>query len=171
MRHQRWPRRGTLWLVIFGVACSTSRVVRGTVVGLDRTGAVVYGMSLAALERALAESLSVGDSSCDFVMPKRLPAGVSVMVVSGQVARVDVDTTGVLTVEGIGVGSTEADVYRAYPGLIRTEKAPYEELPAHALILTPRDTSRGMVFETDGHVVTNYRVGRRPEVEWIEGCS
>jgi hypothetical protein len=27
------------------------------------------------------------------------------------------------------------------------------------------------VFETDGQRVTNYRVGRKPEVQWVEGCS
>ena len=38
-------------------------------------------------------------------------------------------------------------------------------------VVTPADTTRRLVFETDGARVLRYRAGRRPEVEWVEGCS
>lgn len=42
---------------------------------------------------------------------------------------------------------------------------------AEFLILTAPDTMYGIVFETDGIAVTNYRAGRRPAVEFGEGCA
>jgi hypothetical protein len=33
------------------------------------------------------------------------------------------------------------------------------------------DTAFGMIFETDGRVVTSYRSGEHAAVQLIEGCS
>jgi hypothetical protein len=33
------------------------------------------------------------------------------------------------------------------------------------------DTTHVMIFETDGRVVTRFRAGQRPQVEYVEGCG
>ncbi len=61
------------------------------------------------------------------------------MLIDGRIARVDVGHKGpdrVKTVSGIGKGSTEAEVQRAYPGRIRVEGHPYLS-GGHCLVHTP----------------------------------
>jgi hypothetical protein len=40
----------------------------------------------------------------------------------------------------------------------------------YVVVTTPGDTTRQIVFETDGRLVTMYRAGRLPAVAYIEGC-
>lgn len=90
----------------------------------------------------------------------------------GTLARVDVhDGSTVRTPEGIGLGSTEAAVEAAYPGLRR---APNKYVPdgEDLTVLAPGDSTRRYVFETSPEgTVTSFRGGRMDEVMWIEGCS
>jgi hypothetical protein len=39
------------------------------------------------------------------------------------------------------------------------------------VVATPSDTALRLVFETEGARVTRFRVGRRPAVEYVEGCG
>jgi hypothetical protein len=95
------------------------------------------------------------------------------MVTSRTVARVDVYQGRIRTRSGVGIGTTEQDVMDTYPGQIEVSAHPYDET-GHYLTFVPRDasdTAYRLIFETDGQVVTSFRSGRLPEVEWIEGCS
>ena len=142
-------------------------------VGLRGYGPVRYGMTLPEVSRVLREPLSVADPDCDYVRPQALPPGVALMVVDGRVERVDVDTTGVATLSGVAVGTTETAVRDAYPGRIETRPHPYTGPEGHYLVFVPHDPGDRqfrIVFETDGVTVTSFRAGRRPAVEYIEGC-
>lgn len=145
-------------------------------VALRSFGPVRYGMTLREASRALGGLSDTTEASpeCFYVTGRQAPPGTGFMVVNRQIARVDVDTPGVLTLSGIGVGSTEAEVRAAYPGQIRTESHPYSGPEWHYLIYVPRDRADrrfGLIFETDGVRVRSYRAGRQPEVRWIEGCA
>ena len=48
---------------------------------------------------------------------------------------------------------------------------PYSGPEGHYLSLSDRDDTHRMIFETEGGRVTSFRAGRRPEVEYIEGCG
>ena len=76
-------------------------------------------------------------------------------------------------VSGVGIGSTEEEVGRTDPGKIRVEGHFY--LPnGHYLVYTPADprlAHLGLIFETDGRVVTSFRFGLKDSVAQIEGCS
>ncbi len=77
---------------------------------------------------------------------------------------------GVFLLVCIGVGSTEEDVQKAYPGKVRVSVHPYLEESGHYLVIdSPNE--RAMVFETDLTTVMSYRGGALPSVLWIEGCS
>lgn len=93
------------------------------------------------------------------------------MVESGRIARVDVDSAGVRTATGAGVGDSEETIQRSYPGLVTVTPQKYED--GHYLTVTPNpaDSTLAIVFETRGGKVTRYRAGSRPQVEYVEGCG
>jgi hypothetical protein len=138
-------------------------------------GPILAGVPLAALDTALSERLrpkySPG-SACAYVHPSALPEGVLVMVDHDTVARVDVRTAAVRTVDSAGVGDTEASVLKRYEGRVRVTPHKYTGPTGHYLtVTTPPDTAHLIVFESDGKTVTSYRAGRRSAVELVEGCS
>jgi hypothetical protein len=70
------------------------------------------------------------------------------------------------------VGDTEAAVLARHAGRIQVTAHPHDGPEGHYLtVRLPGDTLRLLILETDGKRVTSYRVGRRPAVEWVEGCS
>lgn len=79
------------------------------------------------------------------------------------------------TLSGIGIGSTEAEVYDTYAG--RIESAPHEIFEdGHYLTLVPRDASDqeyGVMFATDGQVVRDIHAGFAEDIRAVdvEGCA
>jgi hypothetical protein len=138
-------------------------------------GPLQTGMSVAeasaALGGALVTSSSADTARCHYMQWRGGPPGVRVMVEDGRIARVDVDSAGVRTVAGVGIGDTEEQVQRQYGGQAAVSPQKYGE--GHYLTVTPNpsDTSYAIVFETNGGKVTRYRAGRRPQVEYVEGCG
>ncbi len=150
---------------------------------LDGLGPVDIGMTLAEASTAAGVQIRPIPESdlgrgCLHARADSGPDDRRFMVVDGRIARIEVSgrsTSGprTRTVSGIGVGSTEDEVKRAYPGRISVEGHPY--VPSgHYLVYTPTDPALkhlGMVFETDGRVVTTFRAGLAGPVRWIEGCA
>jgi hypothetical protein len=125
----------------------------------------------AVLDDTIRATYEIFDA-CDHVRSDRLPSGVSLMVLSDTIARIEVDLATVATVEGARVGDSEASVLARYQGRIRVEPHPYDPLEGSYLIVeTPGDTLHQLVFESIGGLITTYRVGLRPAVEFIEGCA
>jgi hypothetical protein len=144
---------------------------------LDATsfGPVKTGMSLADLNRELHEQLVPAyeiSTTCDHVDPATFPDGVIVMIENDSVARFDVENPAVRTREGAGVGDLEADVVRRYGSRIAVTPHKYSGPEGHYLtVTTPGDTLDLIIFETDGQKVLSMRAGRRPAVEYVEGCA
>jgi hypothetical protein len=139
-------------------------------------GPLRAGMSLAEAGTALGRPLVAPESArapgCSYAMLEGAPAGVRVMVGGGRVARVEVDSATVATAAGARVGDSEASVQGRYPGRVVVQPHKYTE--GHYLVVTPAapaDSNFRLIFETEQGRVTRYRAGRRPEVEYVEGCS
>ena len=104
------------------------------------------------------------------------PAGpLYLMIVEGEAAGLDVSsmgpegvTTGPSLPNGVGLGSPVGDINAAWGDKVET--APNKYGVGTDYIVTLSD-AKGIVFETDEGAVTAYRVGRPPEVHWVEGCS
>jgi hypothetical protein len=142
------------------------------VVTFDGLGRARIGTSAAQLrEIGSVPRGGSGQSACRVVTLDWLPAGVRVLLVNDSVARIDVDSTSaVRTIDGAGVGDPETRIHQFYSSI---ETQPHKYVAnGHVLIVaSPNDSSRRIVFETDGNTVKRYRVGRRPEVDFVEGCG
>jgi hypothetical protein len=145
------------------------------VVSVDGIGKVKIGATAAELAAAIGETLpppKVAEVSCRYMRPKLLVPGVGIMLVNDSVARIDVDSAGIATVEGAAVGDAESRVTELYRGRVTVSPHKYTGPTGHYLTVAPvGDSLRRIIFETDGQRVTKYRVGRKPAVEWVEGCS
>jgi hypothetical protein len=153
-----------------------------TVEGL---GPVKIGMTLAEVERALGTKLSM--YYLDDTDPNACGTGnradgknadVYYLLEDGKLARIEIVTldTGTPTVpairtaKGIGLGSTEAQVKAAYPG-VKVEPHPYLEDAGHYMVVKSADGKTGIIFETDTKTVIEFRAGAYPQVGYIEGCA
>ena len=151
------------------------------VVRADSFGALPLGVPVAQAESALGSAILARLpelEGCSEVRPAALPAGTSLMVTRNTagapvtVERVDVHTAGVRTLEGAGVGDAEDSVLVLYRGRVQVQPHKYTGPEGHYLVVThPRDTSFLIIFETDGRHVTRFRAGRKPAVEYVEGCA
>jgi hypothetical protein len=139
-------------------------------------GQIQIGMNLTdAVNMGLLNENPTMNTQCDFVFPAvgaGIPDGVSVMVVKGKVARIDVDTGSVTTEDGAKIGDTEDHIKSIYGDEVKVEPHKYIE-GGHYMTVAGDSASAGkaLVFETDGKRVTMFRGGRLPEVKWVEGCS
>lgn len=114
----------------------------------------------------IAEDIPRSSASCWQGRPMRGPSGISVMWSSGSIARVDVDYGSVATAAGARIGDSEIRIRELYPQVKITKR---KDTKGHYLTVCP-DNDHQIVFETDGRRVIRYRAGRKPEVEWAEGC-
>lgn len=146
-------------------------------VSASTAGALPLGIPLADATTTLGDPLAVRydipGSRCGYVRPASFPEGASLMVVNDTIVRVDVVRgSPAPTTEGARIGDTEDRVREIYGARLGVQ--PHKYTAGHYLIVTPaatRDSAFRIVFETDGSVVTRYRAGRLPEVEWVEGCA
>jgi hypothetical protein len=136
-------------------------------------GPVQVGTAASELANIAGEVPQLSGGECEYVRPARLPSGVSLMIARGQVARIDVDSGGVRTAEGVAVGDSASRIAELYAG--RTTTMPHKYVPEAQYITargpSPADSANRIVFEVERGRVTRYRAGRIPEVEWVERCG
>jgi hypothetical protein len=142
----------------------------------DGLGQIQVGMTLdEAVSLGLLSENPTMNAKCDYVFPAvgaGIPEGVSVMVVRGKIARIDVDTGAVTTEEGARIGDTEDKIKTIYGDDLQIQ--PHKYITGGHYMIVPGDSAsagKAIVFETDGQRVTMFRGGRQPEVQWVEGCS
>lgn len=156
-------------------AASEARRPPAPVITAHAAGPVRFGWTVGELNAALGDSLRPAyepGGNCAYVGPAAFPDGVELMIIADTVERVDVDVPGLLTADGAGLGDTEERIRNLYGDAVRQTPHKYGGPEWHYLTVpAPDDTMFALVFETDGAVVTRYRAGRRPAVEYVEGCS
>ena len=135
-------------------------------------GALKAGMSLDEAKVVMHDNLVVPAKlqECDYVSLRNAPAGIGIMVEKNEISRVEVRTGTVATMEGARIGDSEDRIKSLYPGTVTVK--PHKYTDGHYLVVTPKDAGENrIVFETDGKKVLRYHSGRRPAVEYVEGCS
>ncbi|MEO8879460.1 MAG: hypothetical protein ABI446_03610 [Gemmatimonadaceae bacterium] len=114
------------------------------------------------------------DSGCAYLAVAGLPPGMRTMWVAATLARIDIGDRKLQTDRGAKIGDKQAKIESLYRGRISTMPAKYDPRGKYLVVrpAPPADSSRRIVFETDSSTkVTRFRVGREPEVEWVEGCG
>ena len=157
-------------LMIFLVACTTNPKL--TENSFDE---LLIGARAEQARRLLPhyssdESAYVDASDCYYLQPKSNQDGLSIMIIDDTVVRFEVDdqNSKILTEKNIGIGATKQAVLNAYPNAsIRPH--PYLGQSGEYIEVALASGS-GLVFETEFDVVARYRLGRYPEVLYIEGC-
>lgn len=141
--------------------------------GVNFTGVAPLriGMTAAGARQALGMPASSARSGeCSYLDTKgRMHAFA--MLVRDTVARIDIRDNTLATDAGARVGDAESRVRDLYGGRVTTEPHKYVQGGHYLIVTSPTDTTHQIVFETDGKRVTSFRVGRTPEVRWVEGCG
>ncbi len=167
-------------VVAIGATSAQTKITNQSKVAINGIGGIKVGMTVAEASRASGTKLvSSGDyveKSCYYVQPQGAPKGLGFMVTDGRIARVDVyENKSITTLSGAKIGDTETRIKSLYPGQIKVTPHEYTGyMGGHYLTYVPKDKSDRnyrVVFETDGKRVTNFRAGKLPEVEYVEGCS
>ncbi len=141
------------------------------VLTLAGLGALTIGQAVPAGSGWAERGAQISDS-CRTVSSPDFP-GVYAIVGDGKVRRITVgERSGVKLVEGIGVGSTEAEVRAAFPGF---RQAPHEYAGPPAKYLTAPNAAGGdpaLRFEIGADSrVSLVHVGTMPVLGYVEGCA
>jgi hypothetical protein len=132
-----------------------------------------FAMAGAALHSSVPDTAKV-ERACAYVPMAGVPRDVRLMWVDGHLARIDVDNDSLVTTLGARVGDPAARIDSLYAGRVTTKPHKYLRGGSYLVVGTPSGSGAGarIVFETDSaQRVRLFRVGREPEVEWVEGCA
>jgi hypothetical protein len=160
------------------IAAPMPKLTAASQVGTNGLGPVLVGMTVTQAEKAAGRKFDTDKEGpdgqvCLYSKPQGLP-GVGFMVINGKIARVDVwDNRQIKTFRGAKIGDSEARIKQLYGNQIKVEQHEYRR-NGHYLVFVPKDKADQnfrVVFETDGQKVTQFRSGRLPEVEYVEGCA
>jgi surface antigen len=166
------PPSSLLGSSVFKV-CDPGNPVPTDRVTIDGYGRLNLGMTLAEATAAVGPiQLTYNPPSCGDGQMPGAPNGVTVMFLQGRLARIDIGAPSVLTLSGIGVGSSADDVTRTYPGRITIHPAP-NVANASWYVYTAKDpalSGREIVFWISRQKVTHYQVGFTNAAELVEGC-
>jgi hypothetical protein len=154
--------------------------VESWVLSQDGIGPAKVGINIDHLQNAIQEKLTYDaarSGGCSRITNKHLgPMGLSFTIESGFFTRVDVEFYGtdprpllIKTDTGIGLGSREEDVLKAYPG---AKVKPNPADPTwHTITAESLDRTKGIVFETNGKTVKSMRAGATPTINYANGCG
>ena len=157
-----------------GLDATGSPLPQGTVgdhvLTLDGLGALKIGQPVPAGE-TWAERGAQASDSCRLVSSPKYP-GVYAIAEQGKVRRISVsERSDVRTIEGIGFGSSRAQVDDAFPGF-RQEPHKYVEGGKYLAAPGAENGNVAVRFELDpAGKVTAMHVGTMPVLGYIEGCS
>jgi hypothetical protein len=179
----------TTYTVTIGTVIAQTKLTSQAKVTINSIGPVKVGMNIPQVTAAANTRLYVeyggNDEACYYISGEGDLNGVSFMVTKDEtksrdkyatsdvIARIDIDNPKITTVSGAKVGDTEARIKSLYPGQIKVTPHTYNGPQANYLTFVPKNKAEQnyrVIFETDGQRVTRYRVGKLPEVEYIEGC-
>lgn len=159
----------------FLVVASAAMATDASRVGFTSYNKARVGMSEVELSNIFKTKLVhldpvMEEEGCYYASAPGLPKGVGLMILKGRLARIDVFSAGVLTVQGAGVGMSEKGLKKLYGTKLTEQSHAYIGPEGHYLTLASADQAYGTRFETDGKTVTRYYAGTAESIQYIEGC-
>ena len=138
-------------------------------------GPVKIGDTVQQAQKALGKKLvsdgPVDTPECYYLRPEPAVEGLWFMINNGRVVRVEVTAPGITTRSGLGVGTDEAQVKETLGKGVEVTPHKYVAPDGNYLTLWSADKKRAVRFETLQGKVTSFYAGRKPEVQFVEGCS
>ena len=139
-------------------------------------GPIKVGMRLSNLKTDLHLSYSIefaqdSDQKTCFYANLRDQPGISLMILNGRVARVDIDNKDTKSAEGIRNGDLEAHALSVYGKRMKVTPHAYTGPEGHYLTVRTTDGRYGIRFETDEGKIVRYYAGRSDAISYIEGCE
>lgn len=141
----------------------------GEVLALEGLGDLAIGKPVPASSTFASRGAQIPGSDCKTLSSPDYP-GVYALVEGGEVRRITITRDSqVRLIEGVGVGSTEAEVLAAFPGF---KSEPHKYVGPKGRYLTQPGTDPRLRFETgeDGKV-TSVHMGEEPQLTYVEGCA
>lgn len=168
--------RWILFCAVLTAIVATSGASAGQdrwVIAFNGVGPVKIGMSLSELNTALHERFTMppekGDQGCFYVNPAKHPH-ISFMIEDVRVVRVDVDSAGIPTTQGVQVGDSEEHALQVYGPKLKVSGSQYDP-EGHYLTIQSEDGRNGIRFETEKGKIRTYYAGRFEAVQYVEGCQ
>ncbi len=147
---------------------------RKFIVSYDRFGPVKIGMTRSQAAKALGVSVlrdaGYEGNDCYYASPKSGFKDIAFMMSGRSIVRIDISSKNYATDKGAKIGDSEARIKRLYKGMYKVSTHKYVE-GGHYIEIRMKGRKNIIIFETDGKVVVNYRVGKPEQVGYIEGCS
>jgi hypothetical protein len=150
-----------------------------TVINLEGFGPAKFGANEEQVRIAWGSELvlqpSPEGSTCQYLFPPPRPDGrygIGFMMEDGALVRYESNSPEFVAPGDLAVGMHADAVMVAFPGQVESVPHKYVEGERY-LVYTPADGSDvRLVFEVDAQgIITQWRIGRLPQVEYVEGCS
>lgn len=159
----------TTGILLAAAACAAGRAAAVTSRGL---GPVLFGMTVAQFSHSVREAMSEPqnpeDRGCFYLESKRFK-GVSFMFEDGKLRRIDVRTDKISTQDGIRIGTTVAAVKRRY-GVRLSDEPHHYSGPEDRYLTLSLEGDIAVRFEASDAKVENFYVGKKAQVQYVEGC-
>src|SRR5688572_2066687 len=112
---------------------------------------------------------------CYYLLPEARSANgyrLGFMIEQDKFARMDVDAVDIEAPGGGKVGMSAQDIDRLYAGRINKQPHKYVDGGQYLRIADAGGGPGVLLFETDAKgVVSSWRIGVPPQVDYVEGCS
>lgn len=174
-------------------ATSADAAMGSLVISPDRIGPWAVGVSYEKMATTVPLELQYSSETtgsadevptgrgCEFFMLGEHWSGLGFMFEDGVLTRIDLfdpnsrseppEPIKAVTDNGLKIGDTIAKAKAAYGSALQISPHPYLEDAGSYLTVKPNSVSqRGIVFETEGQIITSLRVGDKNSVQYIEGC-
>lgn len=148
----------------------------GALARIDGYGDMRLGMTADEARTAWQGELegdTVEPDNCAYLRPKAdEDFRVGFMFESGTFVRYDVAVDSMAAPGGGRVGQTRADIERLYGSRVEVRQHEYVPEGHYLRVTDPAIANGALVFEMDEKgTVTRWRLGRAPQVDYVEGCA
>jgi hypothetical protein len=138
-------------------------------------GSIRLGMTVDQAQRRTGQRIdnnlfTPGDDSCGIAQLFPRSLGVNMQTTNLRIWVINVSEPGIATRSRIEVGDTVADLRRAYGSRLRSEPNKYTPKARDYWVTFPRNRKLKF-FTTPKRVITQISSGRKPEVDFVEGCA
>jgi hypothetical protein len=137
-------------------------------IGHAGLGPIKIGMTEHQIERAGKRSIRLDSFPGSDCASAKLAGNTTGLFTGKRLRRIYIRTPVFATTAGIRVGSSEERVLAAYPGVL--DRVPQHYVPDQDNLVLKKGRSKVVFSLTDGKV-TEISAGRKPEIDYVEGCA